>query len=173
MTVSSGGSVSYDGVYIPLEYLICSEGFIRRCIAWFMWLPDFDPIDFNSAGSNITFSPGDLVTFTLLTFASTSRQQGVAIVTNGATGALAVENVSADTPLCMNDAEWTVQTFDGSTPLANFGTVTFANALALTSSADPGNLPAVSRLNLERTGGPVLTSTSIAESSITINYVGP
>lgn len=154
MTVSASGGVSYD--------------------AWFMWLPDtFGPIFFKNAGTNITFSPGDLVTFSLFTYPSTTRTQGVAMVSNGATGALAVENISVDTPLCMEDAEWTVQTLDNTTPLVNFGSLTFTNALALTSSADPGNLPAVDKLILQRVGGPVLTSTSVTESTITVTYVGP
>ena len=148
--------------------------FKPRNAAWFWWDPSFPVIDFNSAGSNITFSPGDSVTFQLITFESTSRQQGVAIVTNDATGALAVEGIGANTALCGEDAEWIVQNFDEDIPLSNFGSVTFTDALALDLAGDPGNDPGVTGVDLfSPSTGQQLTTVSTTKSTITINYIGP
>ena len=58
-------------------------------------------------------------------------------------------------------------------PLANFGSVTFLNALTFTSTGGVGFLPGTSLVNLETSSGQVLTSVSTTQSTITVNYVGP
>ncbi|KIP01484.1 hypothetical protein PHLGIDRAFT_131248 [Phlebiopsis gigantea 11061_1 CR5-6] len=140
-------------------------------VGWFQWFPDFSPIDFPS--SEITFSPGDSVSLTLLTYFSSTRQRGTAIITNNSKGTVAIEGISAATPLCGQDAEWTVQALSSGAPLANFGSVTFANALTFTNAGGVGFLPGTSLVELETSSGQVLTSVSTTQSTITVNYIGP
>jgi len=89
-------------------------------------------------------------------------------LTNGNTTS---KNLTGSTPLCGRNAEWIVSDPVNSTlyfvPLADFGTVTFTNAVAGNHTpSDPGvTLPYIKN-------NKTVTASSVNGSSVTIQYVG-
>lgn len=103
--------------------------------AWYEWYPDYS-YDF----SGISFSAGDEVKVTVDATSSTSGTATVENLTTGETVSETFENVS-DGSLCEYNAEWIVEdytevygNYETLVPLADFGTVTFTDATATTSS---------------------------------------
>jgi len=139
-----GGSVSYD--------------------AWYEWYPDY-AYDF----SGIPISAGNTIK---LTVTATSTKAGTAVIQNVSTGKTVTKSLTSSSALCEQDAEWIVEDFEeGSSlvPFANFGKVVFTSASATTSSGSVGPGSA-NVIDIEQ-GSTVLTSVSLASSSVTVSYV--
>ncbi|KKY20475.1 putative glutamic protease eqolisin [Phaeomoniella chlamydospora] len=141
-----GSSVSYDG--------------------WYEWYPDY-AYDF----SGITFSAGDVVKMTVT---ATSKSAGSAVLENVTTGKTVTHTFSGESnTLCETNAEWIVEDFSENNslvPFADFGTVTFTDAYATTSSGTVG-VSGGSILDIKQ-NGQVLTSVSTSGSEeVIIEYV--
>jgi len=89
-------------------------------------------------------------------------------LTNGQTG---FTQVSSTYPLCQQNAEWIVEDFDDGDgnmlPFANFGTVTFTDAVAIGKETYTADGATVCDIEQDQ----VLTSVSIDGSSVTVTYV--
>lgn len=144
--IVEGGQVSYD--------------------AWYEWYPDY-AYDF----SDIEISAGDEITVTVEAFSTSS---GTATIENLSTGQTVSHTFSGDVEGDLGElnAEWIVEDFESGDSLvsfADFGSVTFSNALA----TDNGNTVGPSGatvMDIEQ-DGEVLTSTSTTEDSVTVTYV--
>ncbi|KAI1309798.1 acid proteinase [Xylaria venustula] len=132
--------------------------------AWYEWYAD----DF----SGISFSVGDQVTVTVT---ATSTSAGTAVIQNLSTGKSVTHSFSGESNKLQElNAEWIVEDFEENGSLvefANFGTVTFTNAVATTSSGtsvQAGSNPSI--LDIEQ-NNKVLTSVTASGSTVTIKYV--
>ncbi|KAI0323936.1 acid proteinase [Cubamyces sp. BRFM 1775] len=134
--------------------------------AWYEWYPaamsDF---------SGFAVRPGDNISATVIADSLTS---GTATLINYSTGQEVTKILTSQPALCQENAEWIVEDYTesgGLVPLANFGTVTFTDALAGISTG--GVSPAGATIfNMEQNGR-VLTTASTSSSSVTVNYIGP
>jgi len=141
----SGGSVSYD--------------------AWYEWYPAY-AYDF----SGITIQAGDVI---ILTVTATSTKAGTAVIENQTTGQTVSKSLTSSSALCQENAEWIVEDYEenGSlVTLANFGTVTFTNAEATTSSGSTVGPSGSTIIDIEQ-NNKVLTSVSTSSSGAVIEYV--
>ncbi|TEY70401.1 hypothetical protein BOTCAL_0104g00100 [Botryotinia calthae] len=142
----SGSSISYD--------------------AWYEWYPDYS-YDF----SGISISAGDTIKVTVT---ATSKTSGTAIVDNVTKGKSVSHTFSGgvEGDLCEYNAEWIVEDFEEGSSLvsfANFGTVTFTGASAVTSGKTVG-LSGASIIDLKQTE--VLTDCSlVGTTGVTCKYV--
>ncbi|ROW09341.1 hypothetical protein VPNG_05818 [Cytospora leucostoma] len=134
--------------------------------AWYEWYPDY-AYDF----SGITISAGDTITVTVT---ATSTTAGKAVVENVTTGKTVTHSFSGQTyALEELNAEWIVEDFESGDSLvsfADFGTVTFTNAKATTSSGSVGPSGAT-LIDIEQ-DGEILTSSSVTDSTVTVEYIG-
>ncbi|KAF8886434.1 peptidase A4 family-domain-containing protein [Gymnopilus junonius] len=141
----SGGQVSYD--------------------AWYEWYPDY-AYDF----SGITIKAGDSIK---LTVTASSTKAGTAVIQNLTTGKTVTKSLTSSAALCEENAEWIVEDFEeGSSlvPFADFGTVTFTNAVATTKSGTTVGPSGSTLIDIEQ-NNKVLTSVSTTSSGVTISYV--
>jgi len=140
----SNGKVSYD--------------------AWYEWFPDFAH-DF----SGITISAGNQIK---LTVTASTTKSGTAVIQNLSTGQTVTKSLTSTSALCQENAEWIVEDFEeggGLVPFANFGTVTFTNAVATTLSGSTLGPSGSTLIDIEQ-GSTVLTSVSTGSSSVTISH---
>ena len=161
--ISSTGQPEYSGKEI-LDYALVVSLFLPRS-AWYEWIPDAA-----YGFSNITISAGDNISLSVIAYSSTS---GVAKIENLTTGDMEEQSLTSTSPLCGWDAEWIVEDFlqNGNlVPFANFGTVTFENAIV--GSQDGGAFTASqgSLVNIDQ-NDTLLTTTSASGSTVTIKYV--
>jgi hypothetical protein len=159
-TVSTSGAVSYD--------------------AWYEWYPDY-AMDFDLAISagDVSAHPSLLVTkLTSLQVISmyvnaTTTTSGSATIENLTTGKTVTKSLTSTSTLGGENAEWIVEDFEEGDSLiafADFGKVTFANCVATTSESSEGVSTAVI-MEIENTGGEVLTDTSVVDdSSFIVSY---
>jgi Peptidase A4 family len=134
--------------------------------AWYEWFPNY-AYDF----SGITLSAGDVVSVSVVSSSSTS---GKATITNLSTSQTVSKSLSSTARLGGQNAEWIVEDFSSGgklVPFANFGTVDFTSAVAKTNSQSVGTTGATI-IDIETSGGTVLTSVSIPSSSeVVVSYV--
>ncbi|EIW81881.1 hypothetical protein CONPUDRAFT_55157 [Coniophora puteana RWD-64-598 SS2] len=131
--------------------------------AWYEWYPDY-AYDF----SGISFSAGDVVKLTVTASSTTS---GTAVIENTTTGQTVTQDITSSSALCEENAEWIVEDFEENGSLvefANFGTVTFTDAYATTSSGQVSPSGATA-IDIEQNGS-VLTSVTVGDD-VTIKYV--
>jgi len=177
-TIPSGGSssteycgaawVGIDGYsdsdLIQTGVLWCVEGSSYLYEAWYEYLPA-SLIEY----SGITVTSGSVVT---VTATKTGTNSGTTTLTAG--GKTVSHTFSGQSsPLPGTSAEWIVEDFlsdNSEVPFANFGTVTFTGATAIINGATvtPGGDGAVNIYLQEN--GPVLTSTTISGSTVTVTY---
>ncbi|RDL41398.1 Uncharacterized protein BP5553_01377 [Venustampulla echinocandica] len=141
----SNGAVSYD--------------------AWYEWYPA-QAFDF----SGISISAGDSITVSVT---STSSKAGKAVITNNSKGKTVSKSLTSSAALGGQNAEWIVEDFESNGSLvnfANFGTVTFTNAVATTGSGSVGASGA-DILDIKQSNT-VLTSAAESGSSVTVSYTG-
>ncbi|KAF7973077.1 hypothetical protein HWV62_16270 [Athelia sp. TMB] len=141
----SGGEVSYD--------------------AWYEWYPAVS-YDFNS----ISFSSGDVVK---LTVTATSTKAGTAVIENVTTGKTVTKSLKSSSALCQKDAEWIVEDFEEGSSLvkfADFGTVTFKDATAVSTSGDSSTPAGATILDIKQSSK-VLTSVTASGSEVVVKYV--
>ena len=151
-----GGKDASNPVPTPISL------FLSRT-AWYEWYPGPPATYF----SNIDVSAGDVI---LLNVTATSGKSGIATVNNLTKGQTASQILTSDAPLCGQNAEWIVEDameVNGLAPFADFGTVTFTNAVATGAGT---YTPSGAGITNIKQGNKVLTSTSISGSSVTIKY---
>ncbi|KAG6370714.1 peptidase A4 family-domain-containing protein [Boletus reticuloceps] len=127
--------------------------------AWYEFFPA-PSADF----SGITIAPGDTIKLTVTT---SSLHSGTATIDNLTRNEQVSQDLSSTAPLCGQNAEWIVEDYDvnsGLVPFANFGTVTFTDANAGVYTPSGAGIIDIKQ------NGQVLTSTSIAGSSVTIKH---
>jgi len=142
-TISSG-KVSYD--------------------AWYEWYPDY-AYDF----SGIPIKAGDTIA---LSVKSTSSKAGTAVIENLTTGKTVTKSLTSTYALGGQNAEWIVEDYEenGSlVALADFGTVTFTNAVAGYTGGTEG--PTGSDIIDLKQSSKVLTSVSTSANTVTVTYV--
>jgi hypothetical protein len=80
---------------------------------------------------------------------------------------------SSSDALCEENAEWIVEDFEENgalVPFANFGTVSFTNAYALTSSGAKITPSGATIIDLKQ-GSTVYTTVTTSSSAVTVKYV--
>ncbi|KAJ6164438.1 Aspergillopepsin-2 [Penicillium chermesinum] len=105
----------------------CVQGNTVSYDAWYEWYPDY-AYNFNG----ISISTGDTIRVTV---DASSKTTGIATVENVSNGQSVTHrfNGGVDGDLCEYNAEWIVEDFESGSslvPFADFGTVTFQNAVA-------------------------------------------
>ncbi|KAH8655469.1 peptidase A4 family-domain-containing protein [Xylariales sp. PMI_506] len=135
--------------------------------AWYEWYPDYA-----YTFTGITISAGDTITVTVT---ASGTAGGTAVVTNVSTGKSVTHTFTGQTyTLEELNAEWIVEDFsEGSSlvPFADFGSVTFTNAYATTSSGTVGVTNA-EIIDIKQSNK-VLTDVVIdSSSSVTVSYIG-
>lgn len=139
--------------------------------AWYEWYPDYS-YDF----TGIDFSAGDSVKVTI---DATSTTAGTASVENLSTGVTVTHTFSGESDaLCEENAEWIVEDFtevDGDeeylVALVDFGTVTFTDAYATTSSGTVGLTDATTIDMVSEDDDSVEATTTLGGSeSVSITY---
>ena len=134
--------------------------------AWYEWYQDY-AYDF----SGITIAAGDTISVSLKT---TSSKQGSVVLENVSTGQTVTKSLSSSSALGGQNAEWIVEDYEengGLVPLANWGTVTFSNAVATGSGGTTEGPASADVIDLESSSGSVLSSVSVSSSSVVVNYV--
>jgi hypothetical protein len=94
------------------------------------------------------------------------------VVENVTTGQTVTKNVSSSYPLCEENAEWIVEDYEENgelVPFTDFGTVTFTNAYATTTSGSQITPDGATIIDIEQ-NGKVLTSVTESSSGVTISY---
>ncbi|KAI4720010.1 hypothetical protein E4T48_03798 [Aureobasidium sp. EXF-10727] len=138
--------------------------------AWYEWYPEHS-IKFR----HFSVSPGDNLT---LTISASSDSGGMAIIENDTTGkSVRHKFVGRNPHLCRTNAEWIVEDFShrkSRVPFADFGSVTFTNALATTGNGTKFG-PAGSRIEdivttYKDQENVLLTNATVDESSVSVIY---
>ncbi|KAG6806340.1 hypothetical protein H0H92_011685 [Tricholoma furcatifolium] len=133
--------------------------------AWYEWWPALS-YDFNG----ITISSGDVITVTVT---ASSLTAGTAVITNESTGKTVSKSLTSSVPLCQENAEWIVEDFDDGDSMvsfANFGSVTFNSASAITQSGTSVSPSGATLFDIEQ-NGEILTSVSTSSSGVIISYI--
>lgn len=142
--------------------------------AWYEWYPAYSN-DF----SGITIKGGDSIRMTVITSSTTN---GGAYIDNLTTGKSVAQplSVSASQALCEQNAEWIVEDFQTCTasgtcsqvPFANFGSVTFTNALVAQGAAliAPGTASGLQTINMYQNSA-VLTNCAVNGGTVACTYV--
>ncbi|KAJ5490186.1 hypothetical protein LT330_007484 [Penicillium expansum] len=143
----------------------CIQGSEVSYDSWYEWYPDY-AYDF----SGISISTGDVIK---LTVTAKSKNSGSAVIENLTSGTSVTHKFSGvdDGDLCETNAEWIVEDFESGgslVPFANFGTVTFSNAEAVSGSSTVG--PSGSTIMDIKQSGKVLTESSASSGSVTVSY---
>ncbi|KAF8861794.1 hypothetical protein BDZ45DRAFT_703286 [Acephala macrosclerotiorum] len=142
-TVTTSGEVSYD--------------------AWYEWYPDY-AYDFD-----LTISAGDVIAMYVNATTTTS---GSATIENLTTGQTVTKDLTSTSALGGENAEWIVEDFEEGDSLiafADFGSVTFTECVAATSSSSEG-VDSAQVMDIENTDDEVLTSvTKISDSSFEVS----
>ncbi|KAI0058826.1 hypothetical protein BV25DRAFT_1840686 [Artomyces pyxidatus] len=175
---SSGGDGSYSAsAWVGIDGDSCSNAILQTGVdftvddsgdvsydAWYEWYPDY-AYDF----SGIDISAGDTITVTVT---ASSTTKGKAIIENVSSGQTVTKSLTSSSALCEQDAEWIVEDYEeGSSlvPLANFGSVTFTDATAATSSGPLG--PSGANVIDLKQNNVVYTSVETTSDGVTISYV--
>lgn len=119
----------------------------------------------------MSFSPGDSVT---LTVTAQTRTSGTVTLINNSKGKSVTKSITSPYALCEQDAEWIVEDFEegsGLVPFADFGTVIFTNAEAITNNGTVVYPSEGTVIEQASASGQVITKVSTSESSISISYV--
>ncbi|KAJ9130922.1 Acid proteinase [Pleurostoma richardsiae] len=134
--------------------------------AWYEWYPDYA-----YTFSGFSISTGDTIRVTVT---ATTTSSGTALVENLTTGKKVTHSFSGQSRALQElNAEWIVEDFsEGNSlvPFANFGTVTFTDSEATTSSSTVG--PEGATIIDIKQNNKVLTSASVSGDDVTITYVG-
>ncbi|KAJ7039098.1 aspergillopepsin [Mycena alexandri] len=159
-TAPSGGSGTFAAsAWVGIDGDTCGSAILQTGIdftvsngrvsydAWFEYFPAF-ATDF----TGITIAAGNTIKLTATVASATS---GSVTIENVSTGVTVSKALTSSARLCQENAEWIVEDFEEGNslvPFADFGTVTFTNAVATLNSK-------------------VLTSVSTSSSSVTVQYV--
>ncbi|KAJ7782757.1 aspergillopepsin [Mycena metata] len=174
-TAPSGGSSTFAAsAWVGIDGDTCGTAILQTGIdftvsngrvsydAWFEYFPAF-ATDFT--GIPACIAAGNTIKLTATVASATS---GTVTIENVSTGVA----LTSSARLCQENAEWIVEDFEEGNslvPFADFGTVTFTNAVAtLVSGGTTGPTGAVI-IDLEQSNK-VLTSVSTTSTSVTVEY---
>jgi hypothetical protein len=150
----------------------CIQGSDVSYDAWYEWIPA-GSVDF----SGISFSAGDSVSVSVV---ATSKTTGTATITNNSNGQSVTHKFTSSettSSLCETNAEWIVEDFtlisssgqQSLAPFANFGTVTFTDAIAV-ENGNQVDASGANTISLVDGNGKVLASPSVQGSTVTVTY---
>ncbi|KAG8851120.1 hypothetical protein FRB96_009461 [Tulasnella sp. 330] len=174
---ASGSSSGAASAWVGIDGDTCGNAILQTGVdftvtngavsydAWYEWYPDY-AYDF----SGIPIAAGNSITITVT---ASSTKAGTAVIKNNTTGKTVTKSLTSTAALCEQNAEWIVEDFEeGSSlvPFANFGTVTFTNALATTSSGSTVGPKGATLIDIQQ-NGKTLTSVSTTSTSVTVKYV--
>jgi len=132
--------------------------------AWYEWYPDY-AYDF----SGISFSVGDSVTITVT---AATTKSGTAVIKNNSKGTSVSKSITSTSALCEENAEWIVEDFESGNslvPFANFGSVTFTNAVATFVNGSTIGPSGATIIDIEQSSK-VLTKSSVSSTSVTVSH---
>ncbi|CAL5874387.1 uncharacterized protein PFLUO_LOCUS8683 [Penicillium psychrofluorescens] len=142
----------------------CIQGGSVSYSAWYEWYPDAS-YDF----SGFDISSGDTIRVTVDAF---STSTGNATIENTSSGQVVSHSFTGgvEGDLCEYNAEWIVEDFSsgGLVPFADFGTVTFSNAMASDGGSTVG--PSGASIMDIQQNNTVLTTSSISGNSVIVQY---
>lgn len=101
-----------------------------------------------------------------------STTEGTVIMENTTTGKKVSKDMTSSNALCLASAEWIMEdvTFDDdSTGLANFGTLTFTDAVATTNQRTLGPADA-DLMDIEDDDNEILTTSSVTTNTVVVVY---
>ena len=107
-----------------------------------------------------------------VTVTATSTTAGTAVIENTSTGQTVSQDLTSSAALCEQNAEWIVEDYEENgalVPFANFGSVTFSDASATTTSGAVG--PGSATVIEIQQDNQVLTDVSVDDTSVTVTYV--
>ncbi|KAG6374007.1 peptidase G1 [Boletus reticuloceps] len=167
----SGNNGDSASAWVGIDGVTCTSAILRTGVdftvsangptyaAWYQFYPDI-------AGyfPDITITAGDVVK---LNVTASSLYSGTVTIDNLTRNEKVSQDLFSFSRLCGRDAEWIVEDLeeDLGFPFANFGMVTFTDAIAGTYTPSGATIVDIQQ------NGKVLTSTSITGSSVTIKYV--
>jgi hypothetical protein len=134
--------------------------------AWYEWYPDY-AYDF----SGITLTAGNTISVSLTTSSSTT---GSVVLENVSTGETVTKTITSSSALGGKNAEWIVEDYEenGSlVALADWGTVTFTDAVATGSGGTSEGPSTADVIDLESSSGSILSSVSVSSSEVVVTYV--
>lgn len=128
--------------------------------AWYEWYPDY-AYDFD-----IAISAGDVISVSIASSSSSAGTVTLENLTTGETVSKSLTAPSSSSDLGGQNAEWIVEDYESNgelVALADFGTVTFTDAVASTSSESVGTTDAT--IIEIKSGNSVVTDVTIPSSS--------
>jgi len=173
----SGSSTGSASAWVGIDGDTCDTAILQTGVdftvtdgvvsfeGWYEWYPDY-AYDFSS----LTIHSGDTIT---LTVTASTTKTGTAVIENKTTGQTVTESITSASALCEENAEWIVEDYEQGGALvkfANFGTVTFTNAEATTSSGSTIGPSGSTTIDMEQ-NSEVVTSVSTSSSGVVIEYV--
>jgi len=176
---AAGGAASgyYGGsAWVGLDGLTCASGlmaagidfqYLQGAVTATVWTETYPNPGVNSA---LAVNPGDTIR---LTITATSSTAGTAVVNNLSSGQSTTVVLSSPSPLCLANAEWVVEDFQEGTfliPFADFGTITFNDASATTSSGSTVGPSGGHLINMVQSNEQ-FTSASSTSNSVTVKYL--
>ncbi|KAF8342496.1 peptidase A4 family-domain-containing protein [Amanita rubescens] len=153
-----GSAILQAGIYVNIK------GGIPSYNAWYEWYPA-DAVNFN----DITISAGDVIQITITANTNTN---GIVKIENHTTGQVVGEDLTSQSPLCLQNAEWIVEDFMNNgvdVPFCDFGTVQFVGASATTTSGKNVS-PVGAQVFIIQKNGVDKTSVQVKANNITISY---
>jgi len=153
-----GTAILQTGIYVDIQ------GGIPSYNAWYEWYPA-DAVNLN----DITISAGDVIQ---LTITATTNKNGIVKIENHTKGQAVEQNLSSNSPLCQQNAEWIVEDFmnnGADVPFCDFGTVQFVNASATTTSGKNVS-PDGAEVFIIQKNGVDKTSVQVKSNNVTISY---
>jgi hypothetical protein len=172
------GIVSNDVLQAGIQQKVSAAG-LASYVAWYEW---FAPAQ---AGS-----PGYIFQTNINNFAVSPGQQvycSVQYVNNNTAGSIYFANEATGQHFTItlapppgatfagNSIEWIMEAPDGGEPesaLPKFTPVTFTSAIACNAAGGTGNPQSSDTVNIETSGGKVLTSVMTASDTVTIDFIG-
>jgi len=169
---ASGSGSSSASAWVGIDGASCGNAILQTGVdfnadgtydAWYEWYPA-GAVDFQ----NFPINSGDIITVTVT---ATSTTSGTAVIENTTQNQQVTQDLTSSSALCEQDAEWIVEDFEengGLVPFADFGTVTFSQASATSSSGSVS--PSGATVYDIQQNGQQLTQTTIDGSDVTIQY---
>ncbi|KAI0598860.1 peptidase A4 family-domain-containing protein [Biscogniauxia sp. FL1348] len=132
---------------------------------WYEWYPE-DSYYY----SGFDVSGGDSIKVTIAAISTTSGNVTIENLTTSKSVSHTLTGLPTSESLCQVNAEWIVEALDPVEDFASFGTITFTDAYATTSSGAKVG-PSGSDIFDIKQSDKILTDCSIGESSVTCTYV--
>ncbi|KAJ7729500.1 peptidase A4 family-domain-containing protein [Mycena maculata] len=170
---SGGGSGSFAAsAWVGIDGDTCGTAILQTGIdftvdvgrvsydAWFEYLRPTSP------RSRPKIAAGNTIKLIATVSSATS---GTVVIENVSTGVTVFKALTSAARLCQENAEWIVEDFEEGNslvPFANFGTVTFSNAVATTVSGSTVGPTGAVIIDLEQ-NSQVLTSASTSSTAVT------